>query len=148
MLVDISAEYVDRLSQKLQALSEADKAFFNPHDYDVATLRNLLEQHDKHYHIYLDDHHNFAGYGMVRAWEGFDTPTLGCVVWPEFRRYGNGAKLVKELVAKAKQLGFNSIKLKVSKKNAVAYRLYRNVGFRETGEVVPDGRIWMERETS
>jgi RimJ/RimL family protein N-acetyltransferase len=52
------------------------------------------------------------------------------------------------LVVKARQLGFNSIKLKVSTKNEVAYRLYKRAGFRETGEVVPDGRIWMERKTS
>jgi ribosomal protein S18 acetylase RimI-like enzyme len=56
--------------------------------------------------------------------------------------------LVNELMAKARQFGFKSIKLKVSKKNEVAYRLYNRVGFRETGEVVPDGRIWMERNTS
>jgi ribosomal protein S18 acetylase RimI-like enzyme len=148
MLVDLGADFVDRLSQRLLALPEAEKAFFNAHDYDVATLRNLLEQRDKHYYIYLDEHRNFAGYGRVKAWEGFDTPTLGCVVWPEYRRYGNAAKLVNELVVKARLLGFNSIKLKVSKKNAVAYRLYKSVGFRETGEVVPDGRIWMERKTS
>jgi len=146
MLVDLSAEYVDRLSERLQALPEADKMFFNPHDYDMATLRNLLEQKEKHYYIYLDDRHNFAGYGMLRSWEGFDSPTLGCVVWPEYRGCGNGAKLTSELVEKARQFGFSSIKLKVSKENEVAHRMYRSVGFHENGEVATDGRIWMERK--
>lgn len=147
MLIDLNTEFVDRLSQRLQALPEADKGFFNPHDYDVATLIALLEQEDKHYYIYLDAHGNFAGYGMVRAWGGFDLPTLGCVIWPEYRRCGNGMKLVNHLVAKARQLGFNRIKIKVFKKNKVAYRLYRRAGFQETGEVAMDGQIWMERET-
>ena len=146
MLVDLSSEFVDRLHQRLQALPEVDKEFF-PHDYDVATLKKMLSQEDKHYYIYLDDSLNFAGYGMIRAWEGFDTPTLGCVIWPEYRRCGNGARLVNELVAKARQLGFSSIKLKVSKKNTFAYGLYKKAGFRKTGEVVSDGRVWMERET-
>ena len=127
-------------------MPEAEKAFL-PHGYDIETLEGLLKQRDKHYYIYLDKNRTSAGYGMVRAWEGYDTPTLGCVVWPEYRRCGNGARLVSELISHARQLGYSTIRLKVSPENEVARRLYIRVGFEETGEVAEDGQIWMQRKT-
>jgi len=146
MLVNLSANLIRELSQRLQALPEAEKAFL-PHDCDIETLKSLLKQKDKHYYIYLDDSGKSTGYGMVRAWEGYDTPTLGCVIWPVHRRRGHGARLVSELISKAGELGYSSIKLKVSLKNEVAHRLYVRLGFEGTGEVAADGQIWMQRKT-
>lgn len=55
-------------------------------------------------------------------------------VWPEYRRHGIGAGLLKAQAARGKELTGKPAGLLVDKDNADAERLYRSVGFRPDGE--------------
>lgn len=143
MLRKLAQDDIAPLSEELISLSEADKSFFGPHGYSVDQLTELLTHKDKFYFIYLDDNGTMTGYGMLRCWAGYELPTLGCVVWARCRNRGHGKLLVNELVEKARELGFHGVKLTVSPKNATAYKIYKNSGFRETGETAK-GKVWMQ----
>ena len=143
MLVELDEKFVQSLSSELERLSQSDKQYFRPHEFDVESIRSLREEKGNHYYIYLDESGKFAGYGMLRTFGKYKIPTLGCVIWKRYRERGNGETLVKELIEKAEELGYRKIKLKVSSDNGSAYRLYRKGGFMETGKT-ENGQIWME----
>ena len=143
MLRKLTQADIAPLSEELMSLSEADKSFFDPHGYSIDQLTELLTHKNKFYFVHLDDKGTMVGYGMLRCWAGYELPTLGCVVWARYRNHGHGKLLVNELVEKAKELGFHGVKLTVSPKNTVAYKIYKNSGFRETEETAKD-KVWMQ----
>ena len=143
MLIELNKKFVESLSNELQRLSKRDKEYFNPHKFDVESIRNLGKEEENHYYIYLDELGAFAGYGMLRTFGRYEIPTLGCVIWKRYREHGNGERLLEELIEKARQLQYRKIRLKVASDNETAYRLYRKAGFIEIGKG-ENGQIWME----
>jgi ribosomal protein S18 acetylase RimI-like enzyme len=143
MLLDLNKIIIRELSAQLQRLSKIDKERFHPHEFDVDSLMNLLKERGNHYYIYRNNKGEFCGYGMLRTFEKYEFPTLGCVIWNKFRGKGHGDELVKELIEKGAELGFDKIKLKVHPRNNVAISTYENNGFRKIG-INEDGFIWME----
>jgi len=143
MLVELDEKFVQSLSSELERLSQSDKEYFRPHESDVESIRSLCEEKGNHYYIYLDELGKFAGYGMLRTLGKHEIPTLGCVIWRRYRAHGNGEKLVKELIERAQELGYRKVRLKVSLDNGTAYRLYKKMGFTETGKS-ENGQTWME----
>lgn len=143
MLVELNKKFARSLSSELEKLSQSDKEYFHPHEFDVESIRSLCEGKANHYYIYLDELGRFAGYGMLRTFGKYKIPTLGCVIWKRYRERGNGERVLKELIEKAQELGYRKIRLKVSSDNKTAYRLYGKAGFVETGKREND-QIWME----
>jgi len=143
MLIKLSEKFTESLSKKLRELSRNEKNFFYPHKFDFESIKNLFKEKGNHYYIYLDDFGEFAGYGMLRTFEKYEIPMLGCVVWREYRGRGNGKKLVEELINKASELKYQKIRLRVRPNNKIAYRLYKKVEFKKISED-KDGLIWME----
>lgn len=143
MLIELNEKFVQSLSNELERLSESDKGYFHPHEFDVESIESLRGDKGNHYYVYLDKLGKFAGYGMLRTFGKHEIPTLGCVIWKRYRAHGNGERLVKELIEEAEELGYRKIRLKVSSDNGTAYRLYRKVRFIETGKR-ENGQIWME----
>jgi len=143
MLIELNKKFVQSLSSELERLSQSDKEYFHPHQFDVGSVRNLGKEEGNYYYVYVDELGKFAGYGMLRTFGKYEIPTLGCVIWERYRALGNGERLLKELVEKAQELGYRKIRLKVSSDNGSAYRLYRKAGFIETGKR-ENGQIWME----
>jgi len=143
MLIELSEKFAESLSNKLEALADIDRRYFYPHKFDVESIRNLGKEEGNHYYIYLDELGKFAGYGMLRTFGKYEIPTLGCVIWDEYRGRGDGERLLEELIEKTRQLQYQKIRLKVSSDNKTAYRLYRKTGFIEIGKI-ENGQIWME----
>lgn len=143
MLIELNKKFVKRLSNELEALSERDREYFHPHEFDVESINNLSEEKGNHYYIYQDNLGNLAGYGMLRTFGKYKIPTLGCVIWERCRGRGNGKRLVEELIKKARVLQYPRIRLKVSSNNKIAYRLYRKMGFQKMDKS-EDEQIWME----
>jgi ribosomal protein S18 acetylase RimI-like enzyme len=144
MLSKLERKDIQTLVCHLQNLSSQDKAFLGPHSFDTEKVESLLTNSNHHYYIYLDKYSIVAGYGMLRFWEGFESPTLGCVIWQEYRGKGNGKRLVRELITEAEALGCHTVKLKVHPNNNMAISVYYAVGFQLTNEP-PDslGQIGM-----
>ena len=65
-----------------------------------------------------------------------ETPSLAISIYKEYRGYGMGTALMKEILSMLKQRGYKRISLSVQKEN-YAVKMYKNVGFtilEENGE--------------
>ncbi len=68
------------------------------------------------------------GFGYVDA----DTPELSIALLPEYRNQGLGTQLLEQFLAHLQEKGYSAVSLSVSSGNP-AIRLYRRVGFHDTG---------------
>lgn len=79
--------------------------------------------------------------GMVAAIRNTVEPSTAELIsmWvaPEARRSGTGAQLVHHVVDWAMESGYRRVELWVTRGNEGAERLYRSLGFVETGDVQP-----------
>lgn len=79
--------------------------------------------------------------GMVAAIRSSVEPSTAELIsmWvaPEARRSGAGAQLVRHVVDWAMDSGYRTVELWVTRGNDAAERLYRTLGFVETGDVQP-----------
>lgn len=79
--------------------------------------------------------------GMVAAIRNTVTPSTAELIsmWvaPDARRSGAGAHLVRHVVDWASASGYERVELWVTHGNEAAERLYRRLGFAETGDVKP-----------
>lgn len=143
MLVELDERFAESLAKQLLGLPAEDQRFFGPHPFDVASIRALSRENGNHYYVYVDEGGASAGYGMLRTFGKHEAPTLGCVIWQKHRGQGHGKRLVLELVAKARQLAYPQIRLKVHPDNRIAHRLYEKAGFKEVRKT-ENGLIWLE----
>jgi len=140
MLRDLNVDDIEELSSRLNNLSDTDKKNFSPHRFDVQTITNNLKDIGNYYYI-MEDEGNMIGYGMLRTFNEYSIPTLGCVIWGEYRSKEYGYKLVQSLISKSISLGYNEIKLKVNKNNKIAYNLYSKSNFYHIGD--EGDYLWM-----
>jgi len=143
MLQKVDENNYQMLWQAFEKTSQQSKDFFSPHNFDLESIKNLVYEKGNYYYLFYTLDGDFAGYGMLRTFDKYPIPTLGCIIWEKFRGKGYGKRIVEELLDKAKQLDFKSVKLKVYPDNVVAHSVYQKVGFSDIGES-DDGQIWME----
>jgi ribosomal protein S18 acetylase RimI-like enzyme len=143
MLKILDDKFADALSKELQKLSEEDKRFFNPHNFDIDSVKSLPNEKGNHYYLFYNEAGEFTGYGMLRTFGKHHIPTLGCLIWQQYRGRGNGTKLVKELLAEAKKLHYHGVRLRVSPDNKTAYNAYKKTGFKKMAKR-ESNLIWME----
>ena len=143
MLIELDKSNVSVLAQSLENTSQQSKDLFSPHRFDMESIRNLLDEEGNYFYLFFNKENSFVGYGMLRTFGKYPIPTLGCIIWEKYRGKGYGKELVEELLDKARELNFPSVKLKVYPHNAVARRLYKGIGFNDIGPS-DDGQIWME----
>lgn len=144
MLRPLSVDDLDVLRDHLQSLDASDRAHFHPHPFDEAHLEELPMEPGNRYYLFYDGD-VCLGYGMLRTFGEYEVPTLGCVVWEDYRGEGRGTQLVRELIDEAAALGFDRVRLTVHPDNEAAVRAYERVGFEEIPhDDTDDERIWME----
>jgi ribosomal protein S18 acetylase RimI-like enzyme len=83
------------------------------------------------FRLWTSDVHS---YGFVDA----DTPELGLAVVQGLRRRGVGRMLLRQLIQRATELGYEALSLSVAPANP-ARRLYESEGFHKVGEA---GTSW------
>ena len=74
----------------------------------------------------------------TKSWHAYghidnDTPELAISIFPEFRSYGIGTKLMKKLFAVLREHGYKRTSLSVQKNNP-AVRFYKRLGYEITEE--------------
>jgi [ribosomal protein S18]-alanine N-acetyltransferase len=109
--------------------SGTDRAF-HPHPFDATEARRRTSYTGAdEYHI--GDHHGLiVAYGMLRGWdEGYDVPSLGIVVHPDWQRRGIGRRMMEYLHEIARGRGATQVRLKVYPDNHAAIRLYEALGY-------------------
>lgn len=91
--------------------------------------------------LYLAVDPTGAVVGMVAALRNTTEPSTAELIsmWvaPSARRTGTGAELVGRIVDWASESGYQRVELWVTRGNDGAERLYRKLGFIETGDVKP-----------
>lgn len=98
------------------------------HIYD-----NLLQQNVKY--IYADDRQKIGMFKLIPfTYRSSHIVYLGgLAIDPEFSGKGEGAKMIKEIIAFAAEKGFLRIELSVAVTNEKAIQLYTKSGFQQEG---------------
>ena len=125
----------------LQNLSDKNKDFFHPHDFDLKTLNKNLETNDHYNVLTLKD--EIIGYSFLRFF-GYEIPSFGCCIKNGYENKGYGKIITKMTIDKAKELGCNKIKLKTYKENQSAQQIYNRLGFKIVGETEDKKQYKME----
>jgi ribosomal protein S18 acetylase RimI-like enzyme len=107
-----------------------------PGDTALVAIKNFQPVGAAWYRLFKEDN---PGYGFVDE----DTPELSIAVVPNARGTGLGSELLKALMAKAREAGYNAISLSVEKDNP-AVALYERHGFERIGE--DDGAYTMRAD--
>lgn len=111
----------------------SEVSLFHPHPLNAETASLLSKSTglDLYYLMMIGD--TILAYGMLRGWdEGYQVPSLGLAVHPDFRGRGLGDLLLNFLHAAARQRGAKSIRLKVYTDNAKAVKLYKKYCYKFT----------------
>ncbi len=104
---------------------------FSPHDFNEETAKKICNYDGKDEYYFLLHEGKVIGYGMLRGWdEGYDIPSLGICIDPDFSGKGLGLTLMYHLISCSKLRAAKKIILKVKKNNLAAIALYKKVGFK------------------
>jgi ribosomal-protein-alanine N-acetyltransferase len=127
----LAPQYVKLLADFFYALrSSGAEKFFHPHPLTrhEAVMKCKYEGKDLYY--ILVGGVTILGYGMLRGWdEGYQIPSLGIAIHPDFRDRGFARVLMHNLHAAALWRGAMTIRLKVHRGNTAAKRLYESLGY-------------------
>jgi [ribosomal protein S18]-alanine N-acetyltransferase len=97
------------------------------------TLQNFKDSLQVGYRakvLELDDH--LIGYGLMSIGAG-EANILNLCVHPNHQRYGHGRRILKHLLALAKQEEVTTVFLEVRASNHAAIQLYLQTGFNQVG---------------
>ena len=107
---------------------------------------DLSFQSSKDEYLSVDHNGKEIALGFLRGWDAdWDDICLGIIVVPEFRRYGFGEMLCKQLETIAQNRGLKRIRLHVDKNNVPAYSLYKKLGYIKTG-IRENGELIMYKD--
>ena len=104
--------------------------FFHPFPFNEDTIIKIFNaKKDKYHFIYFD--RKVVGMYMLRGWdEGYEVPSFGMIVHPNYRGLGIGKFMLKSALAEAKLLKCKMVRLTVNNDNEVAKEIYKKVGFK------------------
>ena len=126
--------------------------YFDPFPMTAETARRLtLEPRRDRYYVATADG-AVVGLSMLRGWDaGYEIPSFGIMVDPEWHGRSVGSLLTDHTLAAARALGCEQVRLSVYGSNAVAVDMYRRRGFVEVSEETvekpwgPDQRVVMTK---
>ena len=122
-------------SSDLQAVHEVDReAFDGLWLYSRPVLSAALAQAASV--TVLEAEGRVAGYQLSTA-SALGAHLARLAVRPDFQGRGYGRALVEHLLHKFEQRGFDRVSVNTQEDNAPSLRLYRRLGFRETGQTYP-----------
>jgi ribosomal-protein-alanine N-acetyltransferase len=103
---------------------------FHPHPFTAGQAAAIARYEGRDYYTAAMADGVMAGYGMLRGWdEGYDIPSLGIAILPDYQRQGLGRLLMAHLHAVARERGAGRIRLKVYARNSAAIALYSSLGY-------------------
>jgi len=132
-------------------LSPRSRSLFTPHAYDAETVAAYIERNSQGEDlIFVLETGGDAIVGYFFLWEfTAPIPLLGIGLADDWQGEGLGKELMEILISEARATGRDGIELTTHPDNERAFRLYRSVGFQETGlveNVAGDGRLLIERK--
>jgi ribosomal protein S18 acetylase RimI-like enzyme len=130
-VVRLTPTTVDGLLALLRRLEDAGEAeFFRPHPFTREHLATIGQPEVKDLYYVAAIGSEVAGYGLLRGWEqGYEVPSLGIAIHPEWRSVGLGSTLMHFLHSAARLRGSKRVRLRVIESNEAAIALYRRIGY-------------------
>ena len=132
----VSPSWAEKLAQFFSALVvNKDALYFHPHPFTCEMAKKIAKyEGDDLYFLQIKDN-EITGYAMLRGWdEGYEIPSLGIVIHPDFRNHGLSIEFMEFLHNQARAKGVTKLRLKVYSNNTVAQHLYESLGYSFTDE--------------
>lgn len=135
-------EFAGPLERFFDALDSAgDSKSFHPHPLTPEVARRIANHRGEDLYYVAINEDSVLAYGMLRGWEkGYDVPSLGIAVHPDFRGLGLGSAMMKFLHIAARIQGAKRIRLKVYPENSSAIRMYEGLGYKFSDDL-EDGQL-------
>lgn len=103
---------------------------FHPHPFTAEYANFICNYSGRDVYVMAAEKESILCYGMLRGWDdGFEVPSLGIVVSPEYRGRGIGKMMMTHLHEEASMRGAKKIRLKVYPNNQRAISLYKSLGY-------------------
>jgi L-amino acid N-acyltransferase YncA len=105
---------------------------------DIGTRKKWFDEHDMHYPLVTAESHGVvAGYCCISPYSkktGYSkTVELSVYVHRRYREQGIGTALVKDMIMRARRLGYHAIVSSISGSNYESEKLHRKLGFELRG---------------
>ena len=108
---------------------KSDK-WFQPFRFNEKTISKILTAKEDIY-CFIWDKEKIIGIFMLRGFdEGYEIPSLGMIVHPDYRNRGIGTFGMNALIEICKELKCKKIRLTVDKGNDIAKKMYEKAGFK------------------
>ncbi|MEM5789504.1 MAG: GNAT family N-acetyltransferase [Syntrophobacteraceae bacterium] len=112
-----------------------ESEIFGPHPFTAEQAFAIANYHGADFYAFAIHCEKVIGYGMLRGWDqGYDIPSLGISIHPNFRSIGIGNMLMYYLHSVASLRGCTKIRLRVNRDNHSATRLYDKMGYKFEGD--------------
>lgn len=123
----------EALALFFSTLDEEASTFFQPHDWDMPTLRSLACGTGADLYYLLVKPPDVLAYGLLRGWDaGYAIPSLGIAVHPSVRSTGLGRLMMEYLEVMARYRGAPGVRLRVHAANVHACSMYMRRGYHMT----------------
>ena len=130
------------MSMLLCSVDKEYSKYFTPFSFDVESLYGILSKaiKDLYFGVYVGK--RLSGFYMLRGFdEGFETPSYGVWISPEFSRVGLATLTLSHCFAVCKLNGIKKVMLKVNPDNLAAKLTYEHCGFVQTGIDSKNGQL-------
>jgi ribosomal-protein-alanine N-acetyltransferase len=134
-------ELTDEQAAYLCNTETKDKFYFLEGRDLISKKNEYVVSQNVYYQYYLSI---IVGFGMLRGWnQGYDVPSLGISIHPDWRAKGLGRKFMNLLHKQAIKCGASKVRLSVYPDNTTAITLYNSMGY---GIIdVKEGQTIMEK---
>lgn len=137
----MTPEWVNPLAAFFQILESTGDPQFHPHPFTYEFAETLGNYRGMDLYYLLVDSAKVIGYGMLRGWDvGYEVPSLGIAVHPDYRHRHLGALLMRFLHEAARARGARAVRLKVYETNEVALAIYKKLGY-QFGSKIEQGQL-------
>ena len=110
--------------------SAGEDDFFFPHPFTREQASRIAHYAGKDFYAAGLHRGEILAYGFLRGWdEGYETPSLGISIHPDYRGCGLGLAVMHYLQSVAVLRGCQTVRLRVNRDNVRAKRMYEKLGY-------------------
>ena len=133
--IRLTTEHAPKLGRFFQDLkADGCEKYFHPHPLNIRLAFTVCIRRTKDLFFIAQEKERIAAYGMLRGWEeGYDIPSLGIAVHPDFRGQGVATGFIRFLHSEAAKNKAQTVRLTVHESNTAAAALYEKIGYKFTG---------------
>lgn len=127
----ITPEFLRETEQLFQAFVEArEERFFSPHPFTADFASRIARHTGKDFFGVAIFNGQAIAYGLMRGWdEGYEIPSIGIGVHPEYRGRGVSLAVMHWLHAVAVLRGAERMRMRVHRDNKASRSMFEKLGY-------------------